>query len=212
MAFRGPWCLAGQGRRPVPWRVAVASVAGIATLSVGVGFAHADANTSRDQALRTASSQAVHMPSAKASIFMAGVERAFPTHPASKPASSARPSWLPSDDEPAPRVSGISNLKQAPFSQSAFEVKNAFYGMVGNRWYGVYVGTVGLADPAAAGQGGVYIVSADARANTNWRNLGPFPESGTSWLKITSYSGTTLTVTSNTGAMYRFDLSTLKYR
>ncbi len=199
-------------RASARWRVAVVAVAAAAIVSVGVGIAHAEGNSARDQALRASAGRAAEMPSAKASAFMAGVERAFPSHPATKPTTTAQPSWLPSDDQPAPRVSGISDLKQAPFSSEAFEVRNAYYGMVRGRWYGVYAGTVGMINPAASGQGGIYIVSADANANTHWSNLGPFPQAGTSWLKVTSSSGNALTLVSNTGATYTFDLSALKYR
>ncbi len=200
-------------RGSVRWRVAAIAVAGVTAVSVGVGIAQAEGNSARDRALRTASALAAHMPSAKASVFVKGVNRAFPTHPANKPTSLPTPSTLTSAaDQPPPRVAGISDLRQAPFSQAGFTVKNAYFGTVGGRWYGVYAGTVGQLNPKATGQGGIYIVSTDPETNTNWRNLGPFPHPGTTWLKVTSYSGTVLTLASNTGTTYTFDLATLTYR
>ncbi len=200
-------------RGSVRWRAAVILVAGVTTVSVGVGIAQAEGNTPHDRAVRAAEARAAHMPASKASIFMKGVNRAFPTHPANKPTSLPTPSSLTAAaDQPAPRVAGISDLRQAPFSQEGFTVTNAYFGKVGGRWYGVYAGTVGQLKPAAIGQGGIYIVSTDAQTNTAWQNLGPFPQSGTTWLKVTSHSGTMLTLVSNTGATYRFDLTTLTYR
>ena len=200
-------------RGSMRWRVAAIAVAGVTTLSVGVGIAQAEGNSARDRVLRDASARAVHMPTAKASLFMKGVNGAFPTHPAQKPTTLPTPSTLPSAaDHPAPRVGGISELRQAPFSQAGFAVSNAYFGTVGGRWFGVYAGTVGQLDPAASGQGGIYIVTTDAKTNTNWRNLGPFPQAGTTWLKITASSGTVLTLVSDTGASYAFNLAALKYR
>ena len=198
------------GRRGLP-----IVIAGMAVVSIGIGIASAQGSSARTQALRQAQGVAAGMPAAKASLYQQGVARAFPAKPAAKPVqASAHPVAAPGvpvvvgQDS---RITGIAEMRQAPFPSADFAVQNSYSGPVHGRWYVAYAGTVGGAG-ATARQGGLRIMSADAEANTHIATVGTFPAPGTESLKVIAYSGSQITLLTDTGATLKFDLSTLSYQ
>ncbi len=186
-------------------------VAGIAVVGVGVGFASAQDSSPLSRALQQAHLD--QMPPAKAELYKKGIEQAFPAAHANKPnqATAQSAPGVPDIEVKGDRSAGISDLRQAPFSSSTFAVEDSYQGMVKGRWYVVYAGTVGGEGPTA-GQGGLRIMSADPGQNTNVADVGTFPAAGTSSLKVSAFSGTMLTLTTNTSTTLTFDLATLAYQ
>ncbi len=204
-----------RGRRYLG-RNALAFVAGGAiALSVGAGIAAAQDGSARTVALSRAQTQSANWPAAKARLYRQSVSKAFPAKPARKPISTqpqpAAAPGVPAVRVPDARHTGISGLREAPFASAGFAVQNSYSGLVKGRWYVAYAGTVG-GDHGSAGQGGVRVLSADAAQNTDIRNLGTFPVTGTRSLKVISYSGDSIKLVANTGATFTFNLDSLSYR
>lgn len=193
--------------------VAVSAVAVLcAGVALGTGDADAKGTSARSQALGRAAAQASAMPSAKARLFTQGVDKAFPSQVADKPGQQT-PAPAPGAAQPSVadnRVPGISSLRQAPFAPVDFAVQNSYSAKIKGRWYVAYAGTIG-GEGADRGLGGIRILTADPGANTDLRDLGTFAASGTTGLKVTSHSGTTITLVSDTGDRLTFDLATLTF-
>ena len=206
---------AGWGRRSGVRGIGLIAVAGVATIGVGIGIAYAQDNSPRAHALRAAAAQASGMPSAKARLFTEGVAHAFPSQPADKPVHpTVGPAPAPGVARvtiPDNRAAGISSLRQAPFAPVDFSVQNSYSALIRGRWYIAYAGTTG-GDEANAGQGAIRVMSAGPGANTDLKDLGTFASPGTASLKITSHTGTAITLATDTGSSVTFDLSTLGYR
>lgn len=204
-----------RGRRYVGRNALVLVAGGVVALSAGAGIAAAHEGSARTTALTRAQAQSAGWPAAKARLYREGVSQAFPVRPARKPASSpAQPAaapGVPTVVVPDARKTGISGLREAPFSSASFAVQNSYSGLVKGRWYVAYAGTTGGA-LRSAGQGAVRVLSAGATQNTGITNLGTFPVSGTTSLKVIAYSGDSITLRANTGATFRFNLDTLSYR
>lgn len=127
------------------------------------------------------------------------------------PGNTPRPApGLPYYSVGADRVSGISHWRQAPFGTETFAATGHYSGMVNNRWYVVYAGTIG-GQGADAGTGGIVIQTFDAKSDTHEVDLGPFPDKGTRQLTIVSVSGDVLTLTSQSGATTTFNLETERF-
>ena len=203
-----------HGLRSTSRRMTVIAVAGVAAVGLGVGLAQAQqGETPRAHALRLAEAQASTMPSAKGRLYTQGVAGAFPSQVAKKP-GQATPAAAPGVAQvtvPDSRVPGISSLRQAPFAPVDFAVQNSYSARVKGRWYVAYAGTIG-GDSADRGEGGLRVQSADPGANTNMQDLGTFAAPGTTSLKVTSSSGSVITLVSGTGTTFTFDLSTLSWR
>lgn len=170
-------------------------------------------NTAREIALSRARAMVSGWPADKAQRLLSEVSVAFPTDPPPKPLQTGpEPApGIPSLNEPVARVPGISNLREAPFFNDSFPVTNNYSQMVAGRWYVLYAGTIGPAGPSA-GEGGVRVLSVDATTNNDLVNLGTFPAPGTTKLTVTAGSGTSVTLTADTGAILTFDLATLSFQ
>jgi hypothetical protein len=200
------------------WRFAgrsamVLAVASAVALCVGAGIAAAQPGSARTQALTRAAAQAAGWPAAKSRRYLKGISGAFPANPLKKPAAPgpvAAPG-VPSVVVPDARRPGISSLRQAPFGPEDFAVLNSYSALIKGRWYVAYAGTA-HAGPGSSGEGAVRVLSADATQNTDITDLGTFPVAGTASLKVTAYSGDTITLVSNTGATFNFNLATLTYK
>jgi hypothetical protein len=115
---------------------------------------------------------------------------------------------------PSPRPPGILNTQRGPFSSSEFVVRNAWHGEVGSEQVWVYAGATPMA-------GGTRTIEAPSiRIYTGGEDgdepastfRGSFsPPGADSPLSITDFSGGVLTLRSDGGKVYRFDLQTNRF-
>lgn len=108
------------------------------------------------------------------------------------------------------RTPGISRLQQAPFGTETFAATGHYSGMVGNRWYVVYAGTIGPFGKHP-NLGGITIQTFGATSDKREIDFGPYPDMGTHKLTILSVSGNVLTLRTETGATVTFDLVTRSF-
>jgi hypothetical protein len=116
--------------------------------------------------------------------------------------------------------SGILNTQVGPFGPATFTVRNAWRGPVGSSWVFAYAGGARTAPPggtpqsdaAAPTQPGLRIYDTDDGDEPFANLLGVFsaPDAD-SPLTIVSSSGTVLTLKTDSGGVYHFDLQTRRY-
>jgi hypothetical protein len=166
------------------WLLLAASVAAVAVLAVAVTVA-----TGR------------HVPNlarivaspAAASPAPGGAARAKPgRQPAPHPRQSDPPS-------------GILNTQVGPFGSSTFTVRNAWRGPVGSSWVFAYAG-------AAPAQPGLRLYTTDDGDEPTLAMAGFFSApNADSPLTIAESSGSVLTLRTDSGHIYHFDLQTRRY-
>lgn len=112
------------------------------------------------------------------------------------------------------RQAGITNMRQGPFPASVFTTRNFWQGPVGNDWVLAYAGAQTRSD-GTIGPGGLmlYTETANTQGGFDLHLLGTFlAPGGTTALTITAVDGTTLQLSSESGAHLAFDLVTHQFQ
>jgi hypothetical protein len=133
---------------------------------------------------------------------------------ASAGAAAGQASRKPTVTLPSPRPPGILDTQRGPFSTSEFVVRNAWHGQVGSEQVWVYAGATPMA-------GGTRTIEAPSiRVYTGGEDgdepAGAFrgsfsPPGADSPLSITGFSAAVLTLRSDGGKVYRFDLQSNRF-
>lgn len=114
---------------------------------------------------------------------------------------------------PTPRVAGITEMHQGPFSSGTFLTRNFYQGTSGKSWLLAYAGA--MRDPAVRypdhgsdGRGAIRLYAQDDARGT-MVSLGTFAApAGTGSLRILARQGDKLILTSAQGTRFQFDLGT----
>lgn len=191
------------------------AVAASVLLLAGVGLAEAKSSSGRTTAEERAKAVTQNWPSDKASIYQHMVAQAH------APTDSPKPFGVPSTGVPAPgvpftsvpdpRVSGISPMRQGPFNNADFQIRNTYQAAVAGRWYVVYAGSLGT-ERQRAGWSAVRVISANALANTDLKDVGTLTTSSNiGALTAVGASGNVLALVGSNGAKTSFDLIQLTF-
>jgi len=107
------------------------------------------------------------------------------------------------------RTVGITEgMAQSPFPHSQFQVSNFYHGPAGGLWMLVYAGTA--LDASGATQGSLRVLSESDTGSITPIGAYDAPKPCTT-LRITGYSGTILTLVTESGAKIAFDIAKLTY-
>ncbi|HKF76361.1 MAG TPA: hypothetical protein VKF59_09480 [Candidatus Dormibacteraeota bacterium] len=186
------------------WIIAGAAAAVLAAVvTVGTIAAIRQGSSHGRGVLRAAAGTEVHSPRATA---------------APSAGRSVEPRLRPGQTQPS-LPSGVLNTRVGPFPLGVFTVRNAWRGQVGSRFIWVYAGTTPASDAptprvAAAGARPALRLYAqdpgDDEPATDF--LGIFYAQGADGpLSVASASGNVLTLKTDGGAVYHFDLEALRF-
>jgi hypothetical protein len=133
---------------------------------------------------------------------------------ASAGAAAGQASRKPTVSLPSPRPPGILDTQRGPFSTSEFVVRNAWHGQVGSEQVWVYAGATPM--PSAtrtieAPSIRIYTGGEDGDEPASAYRGSFSPPGADSPLSITGFSGNVLTLRSEGGKVYRFDLQTNRF-
>lgn len=141
------------------------------------------------------------LPPAKATI-LARSQQALATAQAG-PQAPKYTNVAPGRAQPtATFTTGITDENQGPFSNSDFSIDDVYRGQVNGHWVVIYAGTAWTNFPTE-GVGALRVYNLDV----GYAGVFDTPD-GSSDLKITAVSGTTLQIVSNKGTHLTFDMVT----
>lgn len=123
----------------------------------------------------------------------------------------------PPQAKPPPRVPGIVNtgINAGPFSPAEFKVRNMWNGPIRGLWYLVYAGAQLNPDTGAVVAGGIRIYALPIDPNASDQSLtfvGSWAAPTTQSLRISKAAASTLTLTTDSGQTFTFDLSKKTFR
>jgi hypothetical protein len=191
-----------------------ASAAAVAVLAVAVTMA---TGRHAPNLARVVAGTAATGPAAQTASSQSGPKAASPAPGAAATTRPGRqPPPHPTETDPP---SGILNTQVGPFGPATFTVRNAWRGPVGSDWVFAYAGGARTtapggtpqSDAAAPTQPGLRVYESDG--DEPFSNLvGVFSApNADSPLTITGSSGTVLTLKTDSGRGYHFDLQTHRY-